>query len=149
MARTVTASVQTAVPRVIHTGVIPAYATFTNDATFSTSTSDLLLMVRVPDRAWITNGFIAGTIGNVASLVKVGTSGDDDCCLVAGTLSATSQRQNFNAATLPFQVSLSDDVEPKWTWLRAEFTTSPSSCLTLSLKLYVEYSMPGAMFPGS
>lgn len=149
MPSTFTASSQTATPRVVHTGVIPAYATFTNGATFSTSTSDLLFMVRIPDRAWITNGYLCGTHPSVAALVKVGTAADEDCCLVAGTLSATSQRQNFNAATLPFQVSLSDDVEPKWTWLRAEFVTSPSSCLTLSVKVYVEYSMPGAMFPGN
>lgn len=147
MPTTFTASVQSAPPRVNHTGIIPAYATFTNNASFSTSTSDMLLMVRVPDRAWIIGGYITGTIGNVASNVKVGTSADDDCCIAVASLSATSQQTRFNSAILPFQVSLSDDAEPKWTWLRAEFVTSPSSCLTMSVKVYVEYAMPGAIFP--
>jgi hypothetical protein len=145
MPTTFTASSQSATPRVNHTGVIPATASFHLNAAQSTSVSDLILLVKIPDRAFITNGYVSGTIGNVASAVKIGTSADDDACLVLGTLSLTSQRTNFNATTLPFQVSLSDDAEPKWTWLRAEFVTSPSSCLTMSVRVYVEYSMPGAI----
>lgn len=147
MPTTFTASVQSAPPRVVHTGVIPAYGTFTNGASFSTSTSDMLLMVRIPDRAWIIGGYIAGTVSSVGATVKVGTSADDDCCIAVASLSATSQQTRFNSAVLPFQVSLSDDAEPKWTWLRVEYVTSPSSCLTMSTKVYVEYAMPGAIFP--
>lgn len=149
MPSTFTASSQTATPRVIHTGVIPAYGTFTLNGTQSTSTSDLMLMVRIPDRAWILNGYVTGTIGNVGSTIKVGTSADDDCCIATGSISLTSQMNRFNSGVLPFQVSLSDDLEPKWTWLRAEMVTSPSSCLTMSVKVFVEYAMPGAVFPGS
>jgi hypothetical protein len=145
MPTTFTASVQTATPRVVHTGVIPAYGTFTLNGAQSTSVSDLMFMVRIPDRAWIVNGYVTGTIGNVASTLKVGTSADDDCCIAAATISLTSQMSRFNSAVLPFQVSISDDAEPKWTWLRAESVLSPSSCLTMSVKVYVEYAMPGAI----
>jgi hypothetical protein len=149
MAVTYTASSQSATPRVVHTGVIPAYGTFTLNGVNSTSVSDLMLMVRIPDRAWILNGYITGTIGNVGSTIKVGTSADDDCCIAAASISLTSQMNRFNSGVLPFQVSISDDSEPKWTWLRAEVVTSPSSCLTMSVKVFVEYAMPGAVFPGT
>ena len=142
---TYTASSQTATPRVTHTGTINAYGTHTNGASFSTSVSDQILMVKIPDRAWILDGYIAGTIGNVASTVKVGTAADDDCCITVASLSATSQMTRFNSAVLPFQVSLSDDAEPKWTWLRVEYITAPSSCITSSTKLVVKYAMPGAI----
>ncbi len=142
---TYTASSQSATPRVVHTGIIPAQGTFTYNAQASTSVSDQILMVRIPDRAWILDGYVTGTIGNVGSVVKIGTSADDDACLVAGSLSLTSQQNRFNATTLPFQVSLSDDAEPKWTWLRAELVTAPSSCLTMSIRVFVKYAMPGAI----
>lgn len=149
MPSTFTASSQTAVPRVVHTGTIPAYATFSLNGAQSTSVSDMMLMVRIPDRAWIVNGYITGTIGNVGTTVKVGTTADDDCCIANASISLTSQMNRFNSPVLPFQVSISDDAEPKWTWLRAECVTSPSSCLTMSVKVYVEYAMPGAVFPGT
>lgn len=141
-ATTYTASSQTATPRTLHVGLIPAFGTVTNN-TISYTASDVILLVKIPDRAIITGGFLTGTIGNVGTTVKVGTSADDDACLVTGSLSLTSQRNNFSAVTLPFQVSLSDDAEPKWTWLRAELVNGPSSCISFSIKCYVEYCMPG------
>ena len=142
---TFTASSQTATPRVLHTGVIPATATFTLGAAQSTTISDVILLVKIPDRAWIVNGYITGTHGALANVLKVGTLADDDCCTAIASFSSTAQRNLFNAAVLPFQVSLSDDAEPKWTWLRAERVVQASSSLTESYRVYVEYVMPGGM----
>ena len=141
---TFTASSQTATPRVLHTGVIPATATFTLNAAQSTTLSDVILLVKIPDRAWIVNGYITGTNGAAAQTLKVGTAADDDCCTAIASFSATAQRNLFNNAVLPFQVSLSDDAEPKWTWLKAERVVG-SATLTESYRVYVEYVMPGGM----
>jgi hypothetical protein len=142
---TLTASSQTATPRVLHTGVITAFGTFTLNAAASTTLSDVRLMVKIPDRAWIVNGYVTGTNGGVGALYKVGTQQDDDCCTTAtSSLSVTAVRSLFNSTQLPFQVSLSDDVEPKYTWLTVT-AVSGSSTLTESLKVFVEYVMPGGM----
>ena len=146
-AGTLTASSQTATPRVLHTGVISAYATFTRNAAASSTLSDVILLVKIPDRAWITNGYMTAMHGAIGTGWKVGTTADDDCCVAAASASTTTVRTLFNNIVLPFQVSLSDDLEPKWTWLKAERVTEGSSTLTESLKVYVEYVMPGGMMP--
>lgn len=142
---TLTASSANATPRVLHTGVIPATGTVTLNGAFSTTLSDVYLMVKIPDRAWIVNGYITGTQGSTAATWKVGTTADDDCCIATASISATAVRNVFNTTVLPFQVSLSDDAEPKWTWLRAERVIQGSSTLTESIRVYVEYVMPGGM----
>jgi hypothetical protein len=101
----------------------------------------VVLLVKIPNKAWIIDGYVSGTHGGSAHVVKVGTAADDDCCTALATLSATAQRNDFDAATLPFKVSLSDDVVPQYTWLKAEAVTSGSSSLTMSIATVVMYSM--------
>jgi hypothetical protein len=99
--------------------------------------------VKVPDQATIVDGYVVGTNGSTGTTFKIGTTADDDALHVAASFSATSQLTRFSAATLPFKVSLSDDVEPKWTWVKMERSANASSTLTESIRLVVAYTMPG------
>lgn len=139
---TLTASSATATPRAIHAGVNVATATATINGV-STTLSDVYLMVKVPDQATIIGGFVVGTNGSGASVFKIGTSADDDALHVAASLSATAQLTRFTAATLPFKVSISDDAEPKWTYVKMERVLNASTTTTESIRLVVEYVMPG------
>lgn len=139
-----TASTATLPPRAIHAGVNVATGSYTLDAAQSTTVSDVILMCRVPDRAIIFDGYIMGTNGPTASgnTFKVGTAANDAALHASVSLNSTSQRVGLSAVTLPFQISLSDDVEPKWTWLKVT-RIAGSSTLTESIRLVVQYVMPG------
>jgi hypothetical protein len=138
-----TASSATATPRAIHAGLNVATATYTLNAAASTTLSDVLLMVKIPDQATIVDGYVVGTNGSAATTFKIGTSADDDALHVAASFSATAQLTRFSAATLPFKVSISDDAEPKWTYVKMERTANASGTLTESIRLVVKYVMPG------
>lgn len=140
---TYTASSQTATPKSTHTGLVFAHGTFTLNAAASTTISDVILLVKVPNHATIVDGYVTGTQPGGAYVVKVGTQDDDDALTTAATLSATSQKNDFDAATLPFKVSFSDDVNPQYRWVRAEVVTDASSSLTMSIKCVVVYTMDG------
>jgi hypothetical protein len=142
---TLTASSQTATPRAVHVGANYATGTYTLNAAGSTTVSDVLLMVKVPDQATIVDGYAVGTNGSAGTSFKIGTTADDDALHVTASFSATSQLTRFSAATLPFKVSLSDDAEPKWTWVKMERSANASGTLTESIRLVVVYTMPGAI----
>lgn len=140
--RTSTASSQTATPKAQHIGVTVARSTFTLDGAASTTASDVVLLVKIPNGAVIVDGYIQGSSAGAGDVWKVGTAADDNCCSSTITLSATGQLVRFGGATtLPFKVSLSDDAEPKWTWLKAENISVGSSSTTLSMACVVYYSM--------
>lgn len=141
---TLTASSQTATPKAFHSGLTSARCTFTlnaSGATGSTTASDVILLVKVPNGAVIVDGFISGFGGSAAHIVKVGTAADDDALTAAATLSATVQRNDFDGGSMPFKVSLSDDVVPQWTWVKAETVSVGSSTQTVSIQAVVIYEM--------
>lgn len=138
---TYTASSQTITPKQLHAGITVARGTFTLNAAASTTISDVVLLVKIPNKAYIVDGYVSGTHPGAATVVKVGTAADDDCCTALATLSATAQRNDFDSADLPFKVSLSDDVIPQWTWVKAEIVTNTSSSLTMSIQAVVMYTM--------
>jgi hypothetical protein len=141
--RSTTASTATLPPRAIHAGMNVATGSYLLDAAASTTVSDVILMCRVPDRAIIVDGFLKGHSGPTASgnTFKIGTTQDDDALHASISLNATQTRNDLQG-DLPFQVSLSDDVEPKWTWVKVT-RIAGSSTLTESLRLVVKYVMPG------
>jgi hypothetical protein len=141
---TLTASSQTATPKAFHGGLTTARCTFTlnaSGATGSTTLSDVVLLVKVPNGAVIVDGFISGTAGSSAHVVKVGTAADGAALTAAATLSATAQRNDFDGGSMPFKVSLSDDVVPQWTWVKAETVTVGSTTQTVSIQAVVVYEM--------
>lgn len=138
---TYTASSQTATPKAIHAGITVARATFTLNAAASTTISDVVKLIKIPNHATIIDGYLTGTHPGAATVLKVGTAADDDCGTAAATLSATTQKNDFDNDALPFKVSISDDVNPQWTWLQAEIVTNTSSSLTMSIKCVVLYTM--------
>lgn len=139
-----TASTATLPPRSIHAGVNVATGSYLLDGAQSTTVSDVILMLRVPDRAIIFDGYLMGHNGPTASgnTFKIGTTQDDDALHASISLNSTATRNNLLSTQLPFQVSLSDDVEPKWTWVKVT-RIAGSSTLTESLRLVVQYVMPG------
>lgn len=141
---TLTASSQNATPKAFHGGLTTARFTFTLNAAASTTASDVILLCKLPNKATVIDGYITGTCGSSAHLIKVGTSADDDAFIVgagAGTLSATAARKQFDSGVMPFRVSLSDDAVPQWTWLKAETVSVGSTTMTLSITGVVIYEM--------
>lgn len=137
---TFTASDQLATPRAVHAGLNVVRATYTqNGATLSTS--DIILAVRVPHGALVIDGYISGTSGAAATILKAGITGADNALLSLGTLSATAQVRRFDGGSLPLRISLSDDAVPQWTWA---FLTMNSGSLTVtgSIQFVIEYVMP-------
>lgn len=139
---TLTASSQNATPKAFHGGLTSARFTFTlnaSGATGSTTLSDILFLAKIPNRATIVDGYVTGTCGSSAHVIKIGTAADDDCMGAALTLSATAARKDFSSNVMPFRVSLSDDVVPQWTWLKAETVLVGSTTQTLSIMGVVIY----------
>lgn len=142
---TVTASDQLAMPRASHVGPCVARATYTqNGATLSAS--DIVLGVKIPNGAWITDGYISGNGGSSALILRVGVqSGANTTLLSLGTLSATEQMVRFNGGSLPFKVSLSDDAALQYSYVYLTVNTIASPTATGSIQLLVRYAMPGAI----
>lgn len=118
----------------------------------SFSASDIILICKIPNGATILDFWMAGIVPSDATIFKVGTAADDDAVAAAFTLSATAAiRRLGNAtggdaavATMPFKVSLSDDVNPQWTWLFAT-RVSGTATTTCSIQFVVTWAMPGAI----
>lgn len=120
----------------------------------STTLSDIILIARIPNGARIHSFYMSGIVPGDATVFKVGTGGagnttgtgaDDDSVATALTLSGTAAIKNFDSgATMPYLVSLSDDAEPKWTWLFATLVSGTTTA-TCSIQFVVKYSMPGAI----
>ena len=141
---TYTASSQTATPKANHVGLTVAKGTFTLNGAASYSASDVVLFVKIPNGAWIIDGYINGTAGDTATIFKLGTAADDDLATAAATIStAAAQHNRFDGAVLPFKVSLSDDAVPQWTWLKGEIVSVGSSSVTMSVQVTVMYTMQG------
>lgn len=121
----------------------------------SLTLSDIILIAKIPHGATVTNFWMAGIVPGDATTFKVGVGGagssggtgaDDDAVIsTVVTLSGTAAIQRFNAAaTMPFKVSLSDDANPRWTYLFATLVAGTSTN-TCSIQFVVEYAMPGAI----
>jgi len=151
--QTLTASDQTATPRLVHAGVTAARATYTHGGATSLSASDIIFMIKIPNQTWILDGYIKGTCGGSTNSFKVGTVADDDACGTLLTLSETQQFRRFadsqgagigTANTMPFKVSLSDSARPQYTWLQLTFS-GVSATATASIDVVVLYAPDGAM----
>lgn len=138
---TVTASDQLATPRAVHAGVNAVRTTYTqNGATLSAS--DIILVAKIPNGALVLDGYMSGTSGAAATILKLGIqSGTETQFIATGTLSATAQLQRFIGGALPFKVSLSDDANPQYTWVYATMN-SGSATVTGSIQFVVSYLMP-------
>lgn len=138
---TLTASDQNAAVRGHHNGLNVIYRTFTLNGAASLSASDVILVARIPNQAWLVDAYISGTTGGDATIWKLGTS-VSDCALIAlGTLSATAQLKRADRP-LPFKVSLSDDAVPQNAWLFAT-RISGTSTATASIQFVVQYYVGG------
>lgn len=142
MATTRTASSQFAAPRASHEGLTVAKATITVAGTVSAS--EVILAIKIPHGATVLDGYISGMCNEGAHVWKVGTAADDDFAGALLTLSATAQMKRFDGGSMPFKVSLSDDANPQWTWLKLE-KVSGSATTTASIQVVVNYAMPGAV----
>ena len=130
-------------PRLNHSGVTTVVARYTHGGATSLSASDLIYMVRVPNKVQILDGYITGTCGGDATVWDVGVSSQgtfaDNNLGVALTLSETSALKRFNGINLPVKISLSDDASPLSTWVILT-RTSGTSTATASIVLTLSYA---------
>lgn len=133
-------------------GTVTVRTKLEGSLTASLTLSDIILIAKIPNKAMIHDFYMAGIVPGDATIFKVGTGGagvttggDDTSVCSTVTLSGTAAIKNFDSAdTMPYLVSLSDDAEPKWTWLFATLISGTSTA-TCSIQFVVKYSMPGAI----
>ena len=130
-------------PRLNHSGVTTVVARYTHGGATSLSASDLIYMVRVPNKVQILDGYITGTCGGDATVWDVGVSSQgtftDNNLGAALTLSETSALKRFNGISLPVKISLTDDASPLSTWVILT-RTSGTSTATASIVLTLSYA---------
>lgn len=137
---TATASDANSAVRGNHNGLNTIYRTWTANGT-TLSGSDIVLVARIPNQAWLVDAYISGHTGDTATIWKLGTSVSDCAVLALGTLSATAQLKRADRP-LPFKVSLSDDAVPQSAWLFAT-RISGSVTATASIQFVVQYYVGG------
>lgn len=154
MARTYTASEVNAL-KANHVGLNVVRSRFDLITTGATlTTSDLILLARIPNKATVYEWRLAGGCGAAASTgtwklgvtptivnpINSGASLTDDS-LHAGmslTTAALFSSYGAGAVNIPFKVSLSDDAAQQFVWIFAT-TNSGSNTGTTSLQFDVKY----------
>ena len=141
---TYTMSDQLAIPRLSETGITVARATRTSIVTLSAS--DIILGVKIPSGVFIIDGYISGTVDNTATVFKVGVQGLTDNNLgTLLTLSTTAGLKRFDGASLPVQLSMSDDNVLQYSYVTLTVNSSASLTQSSSINLVVEYARKGAI----
>ena len=143
---TFTATLQPSQPRAIADGVNIVNARYIGSA--SLSTSDVILMLPLPEGAVIIDGYVSGKLGGAAaSIIKCGIGGaaaTDDDLIAAITISATTVLTRFTgAAGLPYATpAIAAATYPKQNWLTIT-GVSGSSTGSVSLQVSVIYLTGG------
>ena len=121
----------------------------------SLSTSDIVFMARIPNKAVVVDGYLAG--GNTGMTTGVwklglrpasGTAGAavntvegyslSDDALIAAASTTAGNIVRFSAFRSPFTVSISDDAAQQWCWVVATYAAG-SATATGSLNLVLQY----------
>lgn len=121
------------------------------------SVSEVALLARVPNHATIHRLYLAGgTTGNTTGTWSLGFASpvvnalngasltvDSLAAAISLTSSAIYLQPIVGGPLYPIQVSLSDDAASQFVWIRASVLGSVSATTTSSLRLVVEYVVPG------
>lgn len=130
-----------------HTGVAVWTAKYTRVQTTTLSTSDEVLMMKVPNHITIVNALIrADTKSSTSGVFKVGVAGTDNN--IIGTFSGSDGGVTVNGATVlpngPVTVSLSDSGENVWTWVKLTCNSgATTTSASVSFALTIFYTRSG------
>lgn len=130
-----------------HTGVAAWTTKYVRAQTTTLSTSDEVLMMKLPNHITIVDAFIrADTKSTVSGVFKVGVAGTDNNLI--GTFSASDGGVTVNGATVlptgPVEVSLSDSGDNVFTWVKLTVNSgATTSSATVSFALTVLYTASG------
>jgi hypothetical protein len=141
---TITASNAVKNARLNHAGPTVAYATsgFGQDA--ASLSTDVILLVKVPNGAWIIDGYVkhtAGTGGSIAAVINVNVGGSVTALSPSFSAAGTAHAR-FNSTNLPFKVSISDDNPVQFAWVQANVSGVASSTVTWSIDTVVIWHSP-------
>ncbi len=124
-----------------HTGVQAWTARYTRIQTTTFSTSDEVLMMKLPNHILILDALIrADTKSTVSGIYKVGVAGTDNDLI--GTFSGSDGGTTVRSATdLPRLVSLSDSSDNAFTWVKLTCNSgATTSSASISFMLTVFYT---------
>lgn len=143
---TFTGSFLRSIPTTPHTGVQVEGSQTTITATGTASS--VILVARVPNGATILDWTLYQTNGAGASqTLEMGTSNSPSALLAilsitgSGTFFHGMNLANGGVTLLPVRVSLSDDVEPRWVYIRLKFGVAISATADVRFQLW--YTMDG------
>lgn len=125
------------------------------------SVSEVVLLARIPNRAVLTGWYLTGGTGGIstgtwslgfaATIVDpiTGASFTADSLHSAISLTASGFASSFAQSgvgtprCVPTQISLSDENDPQWVWVRASPLGSITASTTSSLNFLVRYMTTG------
>lgn len=161
MARTYTASELNPL-KAVHTGLNVVRSRFDLTTTAATlTTSDIILLARIPNKATVYEWRLAGgcgaaastgtwklgvlaptTAGSLVNPINSGASLTDDSLHAGMSLTTFALYSSYGAGAvnIPFKVSLSDDNATQYIWITTT-TSSGSNTGTTSLQFDVKYTV--------
>lgn len=139
---TLTGATSAVLPRLAHTGINCVQQVYTgNGATLSAS--DILLTLKIPNRATVVDAYVRGHGGATTTVLKLGDTTTDGR-FGFFTLGATDTMvRPQGAATFPHTYALSDDAVNQFATLQLTVNSAPSPTATSSFVLVVFYTAPG------
>ena len=129
----------------VHTGMVAVHGRVTISATGTAGSK--VLLVRVPDKAVIVDYLLyASATAGAGATVALGFSATPSALLAVHSLSASASAETSflsingtraqEGLLLPYRVSLSDDLQPHWTWVIATYPVAVSASALISLTLF-------------
>lgn len=128
-----------------HTGVQAWTAKYVRVQTATLSTSDEVLMMKLPNHITILDAFIrADTKSTVSGKFKVGVAGTDNNLIETFSGSDGGVMVRSAGIDLPVEVSLSDSGDNVYTWVKLTVNSgATTTSATVSFALTVYYTKSG------
>lgn len=139
---TLTGASSAVLPRLAHTGINVVQQVYTG-AGATLSASDILLSVKIPNRATVVDAYIRGHGGATTTILKLGDSGSDGRFGLFTLIATDTLVRPTGATSFPYTYALSDDAVNQFATLQITVSSAPSPTATSSFVLVVFYTAPG------
>lgn len=128
-----------------HTGVAAWTSHYTRVQTTTLSTSDEVLMMKLPNHITILDALIrADTKSTTSGKFKVGVAGTDNNIIETFSGSDGGVTVRASGAAMPFEVSLSDSGDNVYTWVKLTVNSgATTTSASVSFALTVFYTRNG------